>query len=138
MLAPVVDVIRRVLTGTPLRPPRIAMISGYTARRLTDAEATDPMYWARHDTDPVLYWPALEALLATGPHLLVECGPGQGLTTLARRHRDAVGRCAVLSLLGPPATGPDREAGHLAAAIARLGLPRGTVEHGCSAVRQAR
>jgi acyl transferase domain-containing protein len=101
------------------------------------------MYWARHDTDPVLYWPALEALLAAGPHLLVECGPGQGLTTLARRHRDVrSGRCAVLSLLGPPAAGPDREAGHLAAAIARLGrsceLPRGTVEHGSTAVRQAR
>jgi hypothetical protein len=89
----------------------------------------------------VLYWPALEALLATGPHLLVECGPGQGLTTLARRHRDVrSGRSGVLSLLGPPATGPGGEAGHLAAAAARLGLrlPRGTVEHGSTAVRQAR
>ena len=141
VLAPVVDVIRRALAGTPLRPPEIAMISGYTARRLTDAEAVDPMYWARHDTDPVLYWPALESLLATGPHLMIECGPGQGLTTLARRHPDVrSGRCGVLSLLGPPASGPGGEAGHFAAAVARLGLrmPRGTVEHGCSAVRQAR
>jgi [acyl-carrier-protein] S-malonyltransferase len=141
VLAPVIDVIRRVLAGTPLRPPRIAMISGYTARRLTDAEAVDPMYWARHDTDPVLYWPALESLLATGPRLLVECGPGQGLTTLARRHRDVrSGRCGVLSLLGPPAAGPAAEAGHLAAAAARLGLPvpRGTVESGSTASRQAR
>lgn len=149
VLAPVVEVIRRVLTQTPMRPPAIPMISGYTARPLTDAEAVDPVYWARHDTDPVLFWPALEALLATSPRLLVECGPGQGLTILARRHHDVrSGRCQVLTLLGPPAAGPDAEAGHLTEAVARLGLTRETltretlsrdaVERGFSAVRQAR
>lgn len=149
VLRPVVDVIGRLLAGRPMQPPAIALISGYTARRLTDAEAVEPLYWARHDVDPVLYWPALESLLATGPHLLIECGPGEGLITLARRHPDVrSGRCKVLSLLGSTPPGPGGEAEHFATAAIRLGLripqaaarrgPRGAVEYPCSAVRQAR
>ncbi|MFJ4769425.1 acyltransferase domain-containing protein [Streptomyces uncialis] len=123
VLQPVVDAARPLLAALPARAPRITMVSGYTAQRLTDAEAVDPSYWARHPVDPVLFWPALETLVADGPRLLVECGPGQGLTTLARQLRDVrSGRCEVLSLLGPPGSGPDREAEHFTTALARLGL----------------
>lgn len=123
VLQPVVDDARHLLSTLPLRQPRITMISGYTGRTLTGAEATDPMYWARHPVDPVLFWPALQSLLASGPHLLVECGPGQGLITLARRHRDVrAGRCEVMSLIGATGQGPEGEAGHFAAAAGRLGL----------------
>lgn len=123
LLQPLADAARPLLAELPARAPRIAVVSGYTACRLTDDEAADPGYWARHPVDPVLFWPALEALVAEGPRLLVECGPGQGLTTLARRLPDVrSGRCEVLSLLGPPTAGPDREAEHFAAAAERLGL----------------
>jgi acyl transferase domain-containing protein len=72
--------------------------------------------------EPVLFWPALRELLGGGPHLLIECGPGEGLTTLARRHPDVrSGRCEVLSLIGSPS--PDGEAEHFAATAARLELP---------------
>lgn len=122
-LQPVVDDARHLLSTFPLRPPRITMVSGYTGRNLTGTEATDPMYWARHPVDPVLFWPALQTLLASGPYMLVECGPGQGLITLARRHRDVrTGRCEVASLIGSPETGPDGEAGHFATVAERLRL----------------
>ena len=123
VLEPVVEVLRGQLTGEPLRAPAIAIVSGYTTHLLTAAQATDPMYWAHHDVDPVLYWPALESLLASGSHLLIECGPGQGLTTLARRHPDVRSRRSqVLSLLGSPGQGPDGEADRFAAAVTGLGL----------------
>ncbi|MEW2353448.1 acyltransferase domain-containing protein [Spirillospora sp. NPDC029432] len=123
VLQPLVDASRPLLDGMPARAPKIAMVSGYTAGRLTDAEAVDPEYWARHPVAPVLFWPALQALVADGPRLLIECGPGQGLTTLARRLPEVrSGRCEVLSLTGPPAAGPDGEAERFAAAAARLGL----------------
>jgi len=71
----------------------------------------------------VLFWPALQALLANGPCLLVECGPGQGLITLARRHRDVrTGRSEVMSLIGAQGEGPGGEARHFAAAAERLRL----------------
>jgi len=123
-LRPVGDMTSRLLATVPLRPPEIPLISGYTARRLTGAEALDPLYWARQVVDPVLFWPALQVLLAAGPHLLVECGPGQGLITLARRHPDVRAcRCEVLSLIGFPGTGADDEAGRFALAAEKLGLP---------------
>jgi [acyl-carrier-protein] S-malonyltransferase len=120
VLEPVADQARELLAGIPMRPPGIGLMSGYTARPLTGSEATDPKYWARQLVDPVLFWPALRTLLATGPHVLIECGPGQGLITLARRHPDVrAGRCVVQPLLGTPKD----EAAGFAAAIERLRLP---------------
>lgn len=123
VLAPVVDAARPLLATLPAQPPEVTVVSGYTAGYLTDAEAVDPSYWARHPVDPVLFWPALQALVAGGPHLLIECGPGKDLTTLARRHPDVrSGRCEVLSLIGSSASDPNREAEHFTAAAARLEL----------------
>jgi [acyl-carrier-protein] S-malonyltransferase len=122
VLQPVVDAARPLLARVPAHPPKIAVVSGYTARRLTDAEAVDPLYWARQPVDPVLFWPALQTLLAGGPHLLIECGPGQGLATLARRHPDVrAGRSEVLPLVGSSAAHPESEAENFAAAVVRLG-----------------
>jgi [acyl-carrier-protein] S-malonyltransferase len=124
VLQPMVEAARPLLASLTLRPPEIAVVSGYTARGLTGAEATDPMYWARHPVDPVLFWPALETLLRVEPCLLIECGPGVGLITLARRHPDVrSGRCQVLPLIGSAAAGPGGEAQCFATAAAKLGLP---------------
>lgn len=123
VLAPVADAARHLIATVPMRPPEIRMISGYTARCLTDAEAVDPRHWARQVVDPVLFWPALGALLAEGPFQLVECGPGQGLVTLARQHRDVrAGRCKALPLISSPGASADGEAECFAAAAAKLGL----------------
>ncbi|MFD7108144.1 acyltransferase domain-containing protein [Streptomyces celluloflavus] len=121
VLEPVVEPIRRRLGALPLTPPAVPVVSGYTAAPLTDEQAVDPAYWARHPVDPVLFWPALEDLMRRGDHLLVECGPGQSLVTLARRH-PAVrsGRSRVLALLGPAGAGPDAEAEHFRAMRAEL------------------
>nr|ARD70904.1 acyltransferase [Micromonospora echinospora] len=122
-LRPAVAPACSLLASLPANPPRIPVVSGYTAGYLTEAEVKDPRYWAEHPVNPVLFWPALARLAEAGPHLLVECGPGTSLTTFARRHPDVrSGRCEVLSLIGPAASGPAREAEHLAAAAARLGV----------------
>ncbi|CAM5717503.1 hypothetical protein SVIOM342S_07880 [Streptomyces violaceorubidus] len=83
-----------------------ACLSAYTAAPLGRSDIDDPGFWARQPVAPVLFWPALEALLAGGDHLLVEVGPGQGLSAVARRH-PAVrrGTSAVVSLLPARAGG---------------------------------
>lgn len=88
-------------------PPDTTIYSGYTAARLRPAEATDPSFWARQPVDPVMFWSALTALLADGDYVLVEAGPGRGLTQIARRHPAvAAGRSTAVPLLpsrpGPP------------------------------------
>ncbi|RKT55651.1 acyltransferase domain-containing protein [Saccharothrix australiensis] len=109
-----------------LRPPRLTVYSGYTAAPL-GVEATDPAFWASHPVAPVRFWPALDALLATGDHLLVEAGPGLGLVTLARRHRSVrPGGSAVAALLPARAGDPaaDRAAARAVADLVTAGRAR--------------
>jgi acyl transferase domain-containing protein len=98
------------LRATALRPPALPLFSGYTAALLTGRQATDPGFWAAQPAAPVLFGPALDALLATGPLLLVEAGPAQGLTMLAKRHRAvASGASAAVALLPARPAGGDAE-----------------------------
>jgi acyl transferase domain-containing protein len=74
-----------VLAGVPARPPALDVFSNVTGERLAAGEATQPAYWARHTLQPVRFAAGLAAILKDGPALLMEVGPGQTLTTLARR-----------------------------------------------------
>ncbi|MGW0572716.1 acyltransferase domain-containing protein [Streptomyces tauricus] len=106
MLEPACQGAAERFAAVPKRMPSPPVHSAYTAAPLTRADIDDPSFWARQPVAPVLFWPALEGLLATGDHLLVEVGPGQGLSQVARRH-PAVrrGTSTVVSLL-PPRPGP--------------------------------
>ncbi|WP_285498839.1 acyltransferase domain-containing protein [Actinokineospora sp. NBRC 105648] len=102
-------------------PPSRTIYSGRTAAPLSADQAVDPGFWAAHPVTPVLFWPALDALLSTGDYLLVETGPGRTLTGIARRHPTVRrGASAVLPLLsgGPVAEEADRASWH--AAVAEL------------------
>ena len=72
----------RLRVGTPYT----TVYSGYLAKRVTGDDMADPALWAHYPASPVLFWPALDALLADGPYRLVEAGPGQRLASVARRH----------------------------------------------------
>mgnify|MGYP003349199269 CR=1 FL=1 len=70
----------------PLAAPKIRIASTLTGTWMTDADATDPHYWARHLREPVRFSPALRTLMAVGGHALLEIGPRNTLTSLARQH----------------------------------------------------
>lgn len=87
-----------------LSPPRFPIYSTRTAALVSDAEAVQPGFWGDQLRRPVLYWRALERMFADVPDaLVVETGPGQVLSTIARRH-PAVrgGRATVLAMLPGP------------------------------------
>ncbi|MEV8441837.1 acyltransferase domain-containing protein [Actinosynnema sp. NPDC051121] len=110
------------------RPPEVTIHSCYTGRVLGREQATDPAYWASHPVAPVLFWPALADLLATGDHLLLEAGPGQGLTRLARRHPAVrAGRSRVVPL-SPAEPGDEVAALARARAVVEAALSGGTEE----------
>jgi acyl transferase domain-containing protein len=94
---------------TTLRAPRRTLYSAYRKGVLSPGDARDPAFWARQPIDPVLFGPTLDRLLDDGDFLLVEAGPGQGLSTLARRHPAvSSGRSAVVPLLpARPGDGAD-------------------------------
>lgn len=87
-------------TDVTLRPPEIPLYSAYTGRPLGPREACDPSFWIGQPARTVFFADALDRLLSDGDHLLVETGPGQGLTMLARRHPAvAAGRSRVIGLM---------------------------------------
>jgi acyl transferase domain-containing protein len=93
--------------AVPLAAPRYTVYSAYTRGVLGHDRARDPEFWARQPAGTVHFAPTLAAVLDDHPGcLLVEAGPGNSLSALARRHRAvAMKRSAVLPLL------PDRDRG---------------------------
>ncbi|CAL9384638.1 MULTISPECIES: acyltransferase domain-containing protein [unclassified Streptomyces] len=117
------------LSRLPLRAPRLALHSAYTGGPLSPDEARDPGFWAGQPAAPVLFGPALDALLGTGDLLLLEAGPGQGLTALAKRHAAVgAGRSAAQALLPVRARGDASDLTVLRTAVERL-LAGGWLAH---------
>ena len=85
MMAPMLGAFTDKLAAIDLAPPRIPYLSNLTGTWIEAGEATDPAYWARHLCAEVRYSQAFERLLKTS-ELLLEVGPGQALSSLARRH----------------------------------------------------
>ncbi|MEU9111249.1 acyltransferase domain-containing protein [Streptomyces sp. NPDC048483] len=84
----------------PLSPPSIPVFSTASGALLSPQDATRPSFWAAQPAAPVLFWPALNELLAQGPHLIVEAGPAGGLAALARQHPSVrSGQSEVLAVL---------------------------------------
>jgi acyl transferase domain-containing protein len=69
-----------------LSAPRLPYVSNVTGTWITEQQATDPGYWARHMCSPVRFQDGLGELLADHERLLVELGPGQSLAAFARQH----------------------------------------------------
>ncbi|ONI86948.1 hypothetical protein ALI144C_09860 [Actinosynnema sp. ALI-1.44] len=99
-----------VVENVPKRPPAIPWISDRTGALVTAEEALDTESWTAHLRHTVRFSDALETLLASGEHALLEVGPGYTLSTLARRHPAcATDRPTAQSL--PAAIAPDRDGG---------------------------
>lgn len=69
-------------------PPAVRLYSGHTMGRVTDHEATDPHFWAWQVGNTVYFGSALATLVGEErPGILLEVGPGHGLTVVTRRHQ---------------------------------------------------
>ncbi|MDX3799939.1 acyltransferase domain-containing protein [Streptomyces sp. AK04-3B] len=107
------DAVRATLPGfraVPLRRPAFPFYSAYTPGRLADQQALDPDFWAWQAARTVYFAPALTALLAAHDCLLLEAGPGDGLSRLARRQPRVIARHSSVQALVPGGGRDDREA----------------------------
>ncbi|HEX7185752.1 MAG TPA: amino acid adenylation domain-containing protein, partial [Thermoanaerobaculia bacterium] len=91
MMEPILGRFREEVVKVRLSPPRLPWISNLTGTWITPEEATDPEYWVRHLRQPVRFADGIATLLAED-RILLEVGPGNALTTLARRQAAAIGR----------------------------------------------
>ncbi|HEX2076967.1 MAG TPA: phosphopantetheine-binding protein, partial [Longimicrobium sp.] len=99
MMEPVLARFEEVVRGVTLRAPELPFLSNLTGGWITDAQATDPRYWAEHLRGTVRWDDNLRALMDEPDRVLLEVGPGRGLATLARRHPARDPRMLVLHSL---------------------------------------
>ena len=86
MMDSIVEPFRQRLSEVALHPPQIPIVSTVTGARLTDAEATDPRYWADHLKLPVRFADAVATQWEAQPEaILLELGPRKTLTSLAKQ-----------------------------------------------------
>ncbi len=102
MMAGLADELTAMVRSFDLQPPRVPYLSNVTGTWITEAEATDAGYWARHLTSPVRFGDALAELLMGDRYVLLEVGPGATLGSLARQHPKAPAALTVASTLRAP------------------------------------
>ena len=87
MMDPAIEPFEIEVRKVQLHPPKISIMSSVTAGPMTDATATDPVYWSRQIREPVRFSDALAAILSDSKSdiALLEVGPNHALSTLARQ-----------------------------------------------------
>lgn len=123
MVEPIALELERQLAGIVLSRPKCRIVSSASGADLTTAQATDPSYWAHILSRPIRFAEALGQLGNGEDHIMIEVGPGSGLTALALIHPDAR-RANPIPVL--PSGGRERRAlGELYEAVAHCWLHGG-------------
>jgi acyl transferase domain-containing protein len=90
------------LKKVKLNPPRIPFLSNVTGDWIQESQATDPLYWAKHLRQPVLFAAGIRKLLETPGRILLEVGPGKTLSSLAAQQVAKTSDAIILSSLRHP------------------------------------
>lgn len=85
MMQPIVDDFAAVVRRASPRVPKKPFISNVTGTWITDEQACDPRYWARHLRGTVAFAAGIDTLLGAGYTHFVEVGPGNTLVNFSRR-----------------------------------------------------
>ena len=87
MMDPILREFAEFVRRFELAPPRIPFVSSATGSWITDAEATDPDYWAGQLRQTVRFAEGIGEALKTRDAILVEIGPGNTLSALCEQNR---------------------------------------------------
>ncbi|MEL6325278.1 MAG: beta-ketoacyl synthase N-terminal-like domain-containing protein, partial [Cyanobacteria bacterium J06626_23] len=85
MMEPMVAPFVQMISQTVLHPPKLPFISNVTGTWITAQQATDPAYWGQQARQPVRFREGMQEILQLAQPVVLEVGPGQALTTLARQ-----------------------------------------------------
>ncbi len=128
MMEPVIEPFAELIKSIELRPSQIPIISTVTGQPLTEAQACDPYYWARHLRETVYFSDAVAtAMNEPNAAILVEVGPGQTLSTLAKQHPSCRAEHVVLSL-SPHAKQPVSDAEQAWTTVGKIWQSGGAVD----------
>jgi acyl transferase domain-containing protein/thioesterase domain-containing protein/acyl carrier protein len=92
MMDPILASFETRLKSIELKPPSIPYLSNVSGTWIKPEEATDPGYWARHLRKTVRFSESLTELFSKPNRILIEAGPGNALTSLARQQLGATAK----------------------------------------------
>lgn len=121
LVEPMLPAFMELVSAMELRQPQIPFLSNLSGDWITSQEATDPSYWRRHVRGTVRFDDGLREVLGNPDRILLEVGPGETLTTLARRHPEAKPEHLILSSLPHPGKA-NRSQAHFYLCLGRLWL----------------
>ena len=105
MMDPIVAPFETFIKTIRLSAPVIPVLSTVTNNWLTDQQATDPLYWAGHLRATVKFAGGVKSLWESHPdYLLLELGPRNTATTLARQQSSDPKTQKAIPSLGDTAT----------------------------------
>jgi amino acid adenylation domain-containing protein len=100
MMEPVLAPFTAILRQVEFHAPQIPFISNVTAEWSTADQVQDPGYWSSHVRQAVRFADGIAELAKDPNRILLEVGPGQTLTALARQHPAKSPEQVVLASLG--------------------------------------
>ena len=101
LVEPMLDEFEALLARVKRSRPQIPLVSNLSGDWITDEQARSTAYWRRHLRHTVRFAEGLDTLLVQADRVLLEVGPGDTLSTLARRHPRLAAR-PVLASQGHP------------------------------------
>jgi acyl transferase domain-containing protein len=101
MMEPILGEFAAEVRKVKLQSPSIPYVSNVTGNLITAGEATDANYWSRHLRQTVRFGEGLALFLKDREQILLEVGPGQSLSTLAKRQLEKDSGHAVVNSLPP-------------------------------------
>ena len=101
LVEPMLDEFEALLARVKRSRPRIPLVSNLSGGWITDEQACSTAYWRRHMRHTVRFAEGLDTLLAQADRVLLEVGPGDTLSTLARRHPRLAARPVLTSQCHP-------------------------------------
>ncbi len=102
MMDPILQRFSALVAQVPRQEPSIPFVSNLSGDWITPEQATDPSYWAAHLRNAVRFADAVKILSEGSGRVLVEVGPGQTLTSLARRQLGADRQSLAVSTMRHP------------------------------------
>ena len=97
MMDPIVAPFETVVKSVKLSLPLVPIVSTVTGKWMTDAEATNPAYWASHLRSTVRFADAVKTLFENDKWLVLETGP-KNVTASLIRQQTKKGTVAISSL----------------------------------------
>jgi acyl transferase domain-containing protein len=110
MMEPILETFAERVSRVKRSRPAIPFVSNLTGTWITDDEAADPRYWAKHLRHGVRFGDGVRELLKDRGSILLEVGPGTTLGSLAKLQPDpSPGRAIVSSMRHAREPRPDGE-----------------------------